>query len=119
MITDFSLPCQNQIQTLLDLISAARKMGQDWDFAINLSGHCYPIKTPKQIERKLSNYKGRNFLNVDGTTGFFFEPKLERVDLFFVETEQSVVKLPVCSNTQYHITFNHRHITHTHKYIYT
>jgi hypothetical protein len=75
-------------------------MGRDWDFAINLSGNCYPIKTRRQIERRLSKYKGHNFLNVDGTDGFFFEPKLQRVDLFYVETEQSVVTLSVCSNQQ-------------------
>jgi len=81
------------IQTLLDLISTAIKTNRQWDFAINLSGKCYPIKTPQQIERRLSKYKGHNFLNTDGTDGFFFEPKLERVDLMFVETDDGVVTL--------------------------
>lgn len=57
----------NKIQTYLDMINKALTSGRDWDFAINFSGNCYPIKTLYQIETRLHGLKGRNFMDSDGT----------------------------------------------------
>lgn len=49
------------------MINKALTSGRDWDFAINFSGNCYPIKTLYQIETRLHGLKGRNFMDSDGT----------------------------------------------------
>jgi hypothetical protein len=80
----------SMIQAELDLISMALKTQREWDFAINLSGNCYPIKSPRQIERRLSRFKGKNFLNPDGTVGFDLPAKDNRFREFHVELEDHV-----------------------------
>lgn len=48
------------------MLSKALASGRDWEFAINFSGNCYPIKTLYQIETRLNGLKGRNFMDIDG-----------------------------------------------------
>jgi hypothetical protein len=51
---------------MMDLIYFALKTQREWDFAVILSGFDYVLKSPHQIEKRLSKHIGFNFLNDDG-----------------------------------------------------
>jgi len=82
------------IQTYLDMLSKALKSGRSWDYVINFSGNCYPIKTLYQIETRLNHLKGHNFMDIDGLSGYQNLAKTwERWDRFWIELEK-VSSLP-------------------------
>jgi hypothetical protein len=86
------------IQTYLDMINKALTSGRDWDFAINFSGNCYPIKTLYQIETRLHGLKGRNFMDSDGLSGYQDMDKTkERWERFWIEVER-MPTLPTLHN---------------------
>eukprot|EP00029_Vermamoeba_vermiformis_P002843 TRINITY_DN13205_c0_g1_i1.p1 TRINITY_DN13205_c0_g1~~TRINITY_DN13205_c0_g1_i1.p1 ORF type:complete len:459 (-),score=82.77 TRINITY_DN13205_c0_g1_i1:83-1459(-) len=87
------------IQTYLDMVNKALTSGREWDFAINFSGNCYPIKTLYQIETRLTSLKGRNFMDVDGLSGFQNLDKTgERWDRFWIEIER-IPEVPTLRST--------------------
>lgn len=77
------------IQTYLDMVNKALTSGRQWDFAINFSGNCYPIKTLYQIETRLNNLKNRNFMDIDGLSGYQDLAKTDgRWGRFWIEVER-------------------------------
>jgi len=67
------------VQAELDLLSAAFQTGRWWDSAILWSGRCYPLKTNAFIEKKLTEWKGRNIGEAWGRGGFLDGGKNFRV----------------------------------------
>jgi len=82
------------VQAMMDLIYFAIHTGRGWDFAITLSGFDYVLKTPRQIEERLQQQIGFNFLSDDGTSGFE-SPVLfnNRLQTFYLETKLGVQKV--------------------------
>jgi len=77
------------IQTYMDMLSKAIKSGRSWDFVINFSGNCYPIKTLYQIETRLSHLKGHNFMDIDGLSGYQdLAETWDRWDRVWIEVEK-------------------------------
>jgi hypothetical protein len=55
------------VQAELDCLNAALK-AKEWDFAINLSGYCYPIQRVDEIEKRLDTLRGKNVMHECGIT---------------------------------------------------
>lgn len=54
----------NMVELQLAGMRRLLELGDDWSFFTNLSGQCFPLKTPARIRAALATKAGRNFVDV-------------------------------------------------------